>query len=88
MSVHSNQTNKPNQTKPELHQPGVTLQMKQKAKTCPEIKSQVTRVPPKDGKVMPKNQKPNGINAKRDFPVQLDLRPGKVNASSLVLVLI
>ena len=41
MSVHSNQT------EPELHQPGVTLQMKQKAKRCPEIKSQVARVPPK-----------------------------------------
>ena len=56
--------------------------MKQKAKRCPEIKSQVTRVPPKDGKVMPQNQKPNGINAKCDFPVPLDLRPGKVSASS------
>ena len=77
------QTNQPNQTKPELHQQGVTFQMKQKAKRCPEIKSQVARVPPKDGKVMPQNQKPNGINAKHDFPVPLDLRPGKVSASSL-----
>ena len=59
--------------------------MKQKAKTCPEIKSQVTRVPPKDGKVMPKNQKPNGINAKRDFPVQLDLQPGKVFCKEVTL---
>ena len=67
------QTKPTNQTKPELHQPGVTLQMKQKAKRCPEIKSQVTRVPPKDGKVMPQNQKPNGINAKCDFSVPLDL---------------
>ena len=67
MSVHSNQT------EPELHQPGVTLQMKQKATRCPEIKSQVARVPRKDGKVMPRNQKPNGINAKRDFPLLLDL---------------
>ena len=57
--------------------------MKQKAERCPEIKSRVARVPPKDGKVMPQNQKPNGINAKRDFPVPLDLRPGKVSASSL-----
>ena len=47
--------------------------MKQKAKRCPEIKSLVARVPPKDGKVMPRNQKPNGIKAKRDFPVPLDL---------------
>ena len=47
--------------------------MKQKAKRCPEIKSQVARVPPKDGKLMPRNQKPKGINAKRDFPVRLDL---------------
>ena len=51
--------------------------MKQKAKRCPEIKSQVARVPQKDGKVMPQNQKPNGINAKRDLPVQLGLRPAK-----------
>ena len=72
MSVHPNQ-----QTKPELHHPGVTLQMKQKAKRCPEIKSQVARVPQKDGKAMPPNQKPNGINAKRDLPVPLDLRPAK-----------
>ena len=28
------------------------------------------------GKEMPRNQKPNGINAKRDFPVPLDLLPG------------
>ena len=47
--------------------------MKQKAKRCAEIKGQVARVPPKDGKLMPRNQKPNGINAKRDFPVLLDL---------------
>ena len=71
------------QTKPELHQPGVTLQMKQKAKRCPEIKSQVAGVPPKDGKVTPRNQKPNGISTKCDFPVPLDLWPGKVSASSL-----
>ena len=64
-------SNQQNQTKPEPHQPGVTLQIKQKAK-----------------KEMPRNQKAKGINVKRDFPVQLDLRPGKVNASSLVLVLI
>ena len=37
----------------------------------------MARVPPKDGKVMPENQKSNGINAKREFPVPLDLRPGK-----------
>ena len=86
MSVHS--PNQQNQTKPELHQPGVTLQMKQKAKKCLEIKSQVARVPPKDGKVMPRNQKPNGINVKRDFPVRLDLRPGKISASNLFFVLI
>ena len=67
MSVHSNQT------EPELHQPGVTLQMKQKAKRCPEVKSQVARVPQKDTKVMPRNQKPNGVNAERDFPVPLGL---------------
>ena len=47
--------------------------MKQKAKRCPEIKSQVARVPPKDGKLMLRNKTPNGINVKRDFPVQLDL---------------
>ena len=47
--------------------------MKQKAKRCPEIKSQVARVPPKGGKVMPRNQKPNAINVKRDSPVPLDL---------------
>ena len=78
------QTKPTNQTKPEFHQPGVTLQMKQKAKRCPEIKSQVARVPPKDGKVMPKSQKPNGINAKCDFSVPLDLWPGKVSPSSLL----
>ena len=33
------QTKPTNQTKPEFHQPGVTLQMKQKAKRCPEIKA-------------------------------------------------
>ena len=33
----------------------------------------MARVPQKDGKVMPKNQKSNGINAKHDFPVPLDL---------------
>ena len=54
-----------------------------KAKRCPEIKSQVARVPPKDGKLMPKSLKPNGINAKPDFSVPLDLWPGKVSASSL-----
>ena len=33
------------------------------------------RVTPNEtkGKEMPRNQKPKGINAKRDFPVQLDL---------------
>ena len=72
-----------NQTEAEFHQPGVILQMKQKAKRCLEIKSQVARVPQKCGKVMPRNQKPNSINVKRDIPVRLDLRPGKVSASSL-----
>ena len=62
--------------------------MKQKAKICPEIKSQVARVPPKDGKVMPKSQKPNGINAECDLPVPVDLQPGKVSASSLFKILI
>ena len=57
--------------------------MKQKAKRCPEIKSQVARVPQKDGKGMPQNEKRNGITAKRDFPVQSDLQAGKVSASSL-----
>ena len=56
--------------------------MKQKAKRCPEIKTQVARVFPKDGKVMPRNQKSKGINAKRGFPVSLDLQPGRVSASS------
>ena len=37
----------------------------------------------KDGKVMPRNQIPNDIKAKRDFPLRLDLQPGKVSASSL-----
>ena len=60
--------------------------MKQKAKRCPEIKSQVARVPSKRGKVMPRNQKPNGINVKCDIPVRLDLRPGKVSASSLLVL--
>jgi len=36
---------KPNQTKPELRQPEVTLQIKQKAKVCLEIKSQVASAP-------------------------------------------
>ena len=62
-----------NQTEAEFHQPGVTLQMKQKAKTCPEIKNQVARVPSQGGKVMPRNQKPNGINVNCDVPVRLDL---------------
>ena len=53
--------------------------MKQKAKRCPEIKSQVARVPPKGGKVMLRNQKPSGLKAKRDFPVPIDLRPGRVS---------
>ena len=48
--------NSPNQTKPELHQLEVTLQIKQTAKTCPEIKSQIARLSPKDGKVMLRNQ--------------------------------
>ena len=56
---------------------------KKMVKWCPEIKSQVARVPPKDGKLMPKSLKPNGINAKPDFSVPLDLWPGKVSASSL-----
>ena len=77
------QTKPTNQTKPELHQPGVTLQRKPKAKWCPEIKSQVSRVPQKDGKGMSQNEKTNGINAKHDFPVQLDLKAGKASASSL-----
>ena len=38
---------------------------------------------PKDNKVTLRNQKPNGINAKCDFPVPLDLKPGKARASSL-----
>ena len=59
--------------------------MKQKAKRCPEIKSQVARLPPKDGKMMPRNQKPNGIKAKHDFLVPLDLRPGRVCASGPIL---
>ena len=62
--------------------------MKQKAKRGPEIKSQVARVPPKDCKLMPGSQKPNGMNVKHDFPVRLDLQPGKVSASSLFSVLI
>ena len=44
ISAHSSQ---PNQTKPEPCHPGVTLQIKQKAQRCPEIKSQVARVPQK-----------------------------------------
>ena len=47
------QTKPMNQTESEFHQPGVTLQTKQKAKRCPKIKSQVARVPHKDGKAMP-----------------------------------
>ena len=49
--------------------------MKQKAKRCPEIKKKkkVAGVPPKDGKVMPRHQMPNGISAKHDFRVPLDL---------------
>ena len=57
--------------------------MKQKTKRCSEIKNQVARGPPKDGKLMPRNQKPNGINAKRDFPVLLDLKPSKGPATFL-----
>ena len=57
--------------------------LKQKAKRCPEIKSQVEECPPKDDKVMPRNQKPKGIDAKHDFPVPLILRPGRVSVSSL-----
>ena len=37
---------------------------------------------------MPRNQIPNNIKAKCDFPLRLDLQPGKVSASSLFLVLI
>ena len=44
ISAHSSQ---PNKTKPELYHPGVTLQIKQKAKRCPETKSQEARVPQK-----------------------------------------
>ena len=57
--------------------------MKQKAKRCPEIKSQEARIPPQDGKVMPRNQKPSGKHAEHDFPVPLDLQPGRVSVSSL-----
>ena len=32
---------------------------------------------------MPRNQIPNDIKAKCDFPLRLDLQPGKVSASSL-----
>ena len=58
--------NSPNQTKPELHQPEVTLQIKQMAKRCPEIKSQIARLSPKDGKVMLRNRKPNGKKPQED----------------------
>ena len=79
------QTKSTNQTKPELHQPEVTLQMKQKM-----TRNQKTsgKSAPQNGKVMPRNQKPNGIKIKHDFPVQLDLWPGKVSASSLFKILI
>ena len=43
----------------------------------------MARVPQKDVKEMPSNQKLNGINAKHEFPVRLDLQPGKVSANSL-----
>ena len=59
--------NSPNQTKPELHQPEGTLQIKQMAKRCQEIKSQIARLPPKDGKVMLRNQKLNGKNTPRGW---------------------
>ena len=39
--------NQQNQTKPEPHQLGVTLQIKQNAKRYPEIRSQVARMPQK-----------------------------------------
>ena len=35
------------------------------------------------GKEMPRNQKPKDINVKCDFPVLLDLWPGRLSASSL-----
>ena len=44
ISAHSSQ---PNKTKPELHHPGVTLQIKRKAKSCPETRSPEARVPQK-----------------------------------------
>ena len=58
--------NSPNQTKPELHQLEVTLQIKQMAKTCPEIKSQIARLSPKGGKVMLRNRTPNGKKPQED----------------------
>ena len=81
MSVHSNQTNKPNQTRTlqaSSHTPNET-----KSKEMPRNQKPSDKVPPKDSKVMPQNQKPNGINAECDLPVPVDLQPGKVSASSL-----
>ena len=80
LCVQTNKT-KPNQnlTSQESH----SRQNKRQRKRCPEIKNQVARVPQKDGKVMPRNQKPNSINTKRDFPAPLDLGPGRVNVSNL-----
>ena len=74
MSACSKQTNKPNQTRTSparSHTPNET-----KGKEMPrnlKKKKKVAGVPPKDGKVMPRHQMPNGISAKHDFRVPLDL---------------
>ena len=72
MSVHSNQT------EPELHQPGVTLQMKQRERDAQKSKAKWQECPPKMVKLCAKI-KSQIVNAKRDFPVPLDLWPGKVS---------
>ena len=54
-----------------------------KVKEMPRNQKPSDKSDPKDNKVTLRNQKPNGINAKCDFPVPLDLKPGKARASSL-----
>ena len=44
-SVCSNQSNQTKPTKPDPYQLEVSLQIKQMAKRCPEIKSQMAKIP-------------------------------------------
>ena len=81
MSVHSNQTNNTKLNQNFTRQISHSKLSKRQRDAQREKTSDKSA--PHNDKVMPRNQKPNEINAKYDFPVPLDLLPGKVSASSL-----